>query len=402
MASYDLTAGRVPLQITAPRLHAGGPATLVFSEADNLLALRMQSKQKPDTQAGYRQLFKVLENYCAAHGRNAQAYSLEMVEMFCSYMLSRITRNGGPPITMANYWSAFNFVYQKDLKLQRVWAGTDICDLTARYSAASKQRSQDLGVEVASMRIATPAVGLVHLFKMLETAQGEFLCWMATFTIMLLFWFRADTLGGVRRGDPAIPDDPGDIYFNRHGYLCFTVRRVKRGNAHIQAFVKSIAPPPQGNRLRTMIWARLRLALGVQKNGTRLIGPQLWGDDPKRVADVISKKMKELLHRGDTGVPLGTFISSHSWRKAGASAAARLQIDWHTIMCWGMWVSHASAEKYVDPRYLFDRVLADIFDFLMNVRTPQLEFLQGSGWAGYDGHDMADDGVFDMGKLDIN
>ena len=71
-------------------------------------------------------------------------------------------------------------------------------------------------------------------------------------------------------------------------------------------------------------------------------------------------------------------------------------------MCWGMWVSRASAEKYVDPRYLFDRVLADIFDFLMNVRTPQLEFLQGSGWAGYDGHDMADDGVFDMGKLDIN
>ena len=113
-------------------------------------------------------------------------------------------------------------------------------------------------------------------------------------------------------GDPAIPDDPGDIYFNRHGYLCFTVRRVKRGTAHIQAFVNSIAPPPQGNRLRTMIWVRLRLALGVQKNGTRLIGPQLWGDDPKRVADVISKKMKELLHRGDTGVPLGTFISSHS------------------------------------------------------------------------------------------
>jgi hypothetical protein len=82
---------------------------------------------------------------------------------------------------------------------------------------------------------------------------------------MLLFWFRADTLGGVRMGDPARPDDHGDIYFSSHGYLCFTVRRVKRGSAHIQAFVKSISPPPPANTLRTMIWAKLRLALAVKK-----------------------------------------------------------------------------------------------------------------------------------------
>ena len=43
---------------------------------------------------------------------------------------------------------------------------------------------------------------------------------------------------------------------------------------------------------------------GCKKNGIRLIGPQLWGDDPKRVADVISKKMKELLNRSDS--PGGT------------------------------------------------------------------------------------------------
>jgi hypothetical protein len=51
---------------------------------------------------------------------------------------------------------------------------------------------------------------------------------------------------------------------------------------------------------------------------------------------------------------------------------------------------------------MFDRVLGSIFDFLMNVQTPQLDFLDGSGWAGYDGHDMADDGIFEIGKLDLN
>jgi hypothetical protein len=76
-------------------------------------------------------------------------------------------------------------------------------------------------------------------------------------------------------GDPARPDDPGDIYFNLHGYLCFTVRRVKRGSAHIQECVKSTSPPPTANTLRTMIWAKLRLALAVKKNGIRMVGPQL-------------------------------------------------------------------------------------------------------------------------------
>ena len=72
-------------------------------------------------------------------------------------------------------------------------------------------------------------------------------------------------------------------------------------------------------------------------------------------------------------------------------------------MCWGMWVSHASAEKYVDHKYMWDRILASLFDILMNVTKPQLSFLSDTNWRGYDGHiDMADDGVFEMGKLDIS
>ena len=152
------------------------------------------------------------------------------------------------------------------------------------------------------MRIATPAVGIVHLFKLRELHEANFsVGWRPS---RACFHFGFDTLGGVLSGDSARPDDPGDIYSSAHGYLCFTVRRVKRGTAHIHAFVKSIAPPPRSNTLRTMIWAQLRNALAVKKNGIRLIGPQLWGDDPKRVADVISKKMKELLNRSDS--PGGT------------------------------------------------------------------------------------------------
>jgi hypothetical protein len=111
------------------------------------------------------------------------------------------------------------------------------------------------GVESPSKRIATPAVGNVHLFKLLESAQGEFLCWIATLTIMLLFWFRNDTMEGEGlKGDRAQLDDPCGIYFNSHGNMFFTTRRVKRGSTHIQAFVQSISPPPPTNTLGTMIW----------------------------------------------------------------------------------------------------------------------------------------------------
>ena len=52
---------------------------------------------------------------------------------------------------------------------------------------------------------------------------------------------------------------------------------------------------------------------------------------------------------------------------------------------------------------MWDRILTSLFDFLMNVTKPQLSFLSDTNWRGYDGHiDMADDGVFEMGKLDIS
>jgi hypothetical protein len=81
----------------APSKRSAGVPVANFSKADNLLALQMQAKQKLDTQARYRHLFSVLQAYCRAHDRDAHVFSLETAELFCAYMLSRITRNGGPP-----------------------------------------------------------------------------------------------------------------------------------------------------------------------------------------------------------------------------------------------------------------------------------------------------------------
>ena len=127
-SGYDLTAGRLPLPIpgTGARTGTGtgaststviasgtatGTSGTQFSAEENLLAIRNQAKQNPDTQAGYRRLFGVLQSFCAVHDHEAQIFSLDLAELFCAYMLSRITRNGGPPISVSNYFSAFNFVF---------------------------------------------------------------------------------------------------------------------------------------------------------------------------------------------------------------------------------------------------------------------------------------------------
>jgi hypothetical protein len=43
-----------------------------------------------------------------------------------------------------------------------------------------------------------------------------------------------------------------------------------------------------------------------------------------------------------------------------------------------------------------------MYTVCFEIASPQLDLLDGTGWKGYDGHDMADDGVFEMGNLDIN
>jgi hypothetical protein len=74
-------------------------------------------------------------------------------------------------------------------------------------------------------------------------------------------------------------------------------------------------------------------------------------------------------------------------------------LGWLTGLLWLLGAIFATH----DHKYMWDRILTSLFDFLMNVTKPQLSFLSDTNWRGYDGHiDMADDGVFAMGKLDIS
>ena len=70
-------------------------------------------------------------------------------------------------------------------------------------------------------------------------------------------------------------------------------------------------------------------------DGKRLLGPVLWGSTPRRVADIVSKKMSVMLPKSNMGVHKTAYISSHFWRKMGASAGALLDIGWQNVMVSG-------------------------------------------------------------------
>ena len=101
-----------------------------------------------------------------------------------------------------------------------------------------------------------------------------------------------------------------------------------------------------------------------------------------------------ILYHETPDIATGTFISSHSWRKTGASALALFCSLFH-VKNWGMWKSTSSCERYIDDTFTDpDGFMKALFDWMS---SPDANTHTDWGdWEGYDGpQDEADDGVTD-------
>ena len=108
--------------------------------------------------------------------------------------------------------------------------------------------------------------------------------------------------------------------------------------------------------------------------------------------------MDELLDDRQLFVPEGSFISSHSWRKTGASAFAACRGDWHILMRWGMWRAMASAESYVNQAFVPDAIFLGIFPWLFNLSGRADLAAPGAYYETT--ADLAGDGLFETGPID--
>eukprot|EP01050_Picozoa_sp_SAG11_P030308 SAG11_NODE_8911_length_963_cov_3.038194_1_plen_277_part_01 len=251
------------------------------------------------------------------------------------------------------------------------WQSNTIRDLNNMFDNASKVWRIEHGFSVGNLRTEIPGAGLAYVIELAAEARRESLrraedtmhqahrkvSWMAVFLVMLMYWFRADTIAGYR---------PGDITFNDVGAMNFVVRRLKRGKAHVQPFSKCIPCPTTGRSKR--IFLVIQHAIGLRAgDGEFWFSDYIWGNAPTTVSDRITQAMAAYLDAKQLFMPEGSFISSHSWRKTGASAYAASQGDWHLLMRWGMWKAIASAEAYINRDFQHDPIVSEIFSWLFSI-----------------------------------
>jgi hypothetical protein len=329
-------------------------------EHANISLLQKHAPVNPSTAEGYWKKWNVLANYCACRCFNPNAFSTELAMMFAAFMMDRKWR-GKYLQSLSSYFSAFNYVYRAK-KLGQPWAGSEIAALQKSFRQAQLVRAAAEGQDVGSLRVAVPFTLVLHLLHKAESNNSRTTAaWYAIFLVMYLFLFRADTIAGIQHVD--------DCCILLDGTLRFCVRRLKRDRTvQWRPFHVSI-PAPQPGSTRARIWQVLLKGLPFV--------PQLVRTWSKAPSTTVTQAMRDLLlpNGGAALIPPGSHISSHSWRKAGASSLAKAACSWFVIKTWGMWLSTTSAERYVELRYYDSHpLMRSIFDWLCDPARFSVQF----------------------------
>ena len=294
----------------------------------------------------------------------------DLFMLFAGHMYVR-GKNG----TIGQYATAFNFHIYHNEKLPQVWKGGVIKQVITAFEAARLAKAGRERRQVAGLRVALPVPGLIKslllLERLLDTGSFGLAMKAATWIIMLLFLFRADTTGGFRNGD---------VYFNEEGSLMVTVRQVKCGRAHITPFTKSIPPPPRGNETALKTFELLRRITDISRDENRpeeLTAVFMEIHVKKQAAREMTKFVQKFLPKREIGVADESYIASHSARITGAnhimySAGA----NYTKLRRWGGWKSEVSMQSYIDHTTVKSRVYKDFY-FWMEEGYNEHEFETG-------------------------
>ena len=348
-------------------------------EASDMQRIQAHGATNPSTTDKYERYWNVFRHYCEANSWDPYVFSIELATLFAAFMSKRVNQKTAAPIASIDcYFSALNRYYLIRHDTQP-WSHGRMAELKTAFKRAQTQKAGEMHLPNAGLRIAVPPAIVQNILDDASTARGQAmsprssrldhsdsdlrLAWYAVFLLQLLFLFRADTIAGV-------VDAANQITISA-GRLTFEVRRLKRGGANISPFTRSIPIPTNSSHPRARAATIIATALKLKTaQGQPLLGPALWGSTPSKVSDKISIAMETHLIKPcatgctqPSGIPPESFISSHSWRKAGASAIATFA-DFLKLRRWGMWKSITAPILYIDDRYSVDPMMTALFDWI--------------------------------------
>ena len=161
----------------------------------------------------------------------------------------------------------------------------------------------------------------------------------AAWATMLLLGLRSSSMSSIKPEQTRVSIDRDGVQS-----VTFVINHVKRGDAEQRPFQRIVYGDKSPDHPRSILVATI--AAFHDKWTT-----EFWGPD---AATTVTESMRTGLDQ--SCLPPHAWVGSHSWRKAGASILASMNVSLLTVKAWGMWASTSSAECYVDPHYANSRI----------------------------------------------
>ena len=289
------------------------------------------------------------------------AFNIEVLQDYSTWLLINFKKG-----TLVHSQAAINYFYTQ-AKLPAPWLGRQYSRTMARYIDARLEimiENQEFksGQIPAGCRIPVHEdifIALLNKAEKMQTSNED----RSKIAIMLIGWLfllRASSLFF----------EPGDIRFIKDGdgrntTLILESSVVKMKGVATKHQKRCQAPDPKlGPRHpRARIFKLIQECLDY---GNLFCIPT-----PEDASTTVSGWMDKIISPQMASLVRGQKISSHSLRKAGASALCSLGADLRTmVMPWGEWKTMTSAEKYAAQGYIVSKFSGGVFDWMLPTGSP--------------------------------
>lgn len=340
-AKTGVHARAKPDKSTGPGSQTTGPLTeyrihgVTDLERQTIQEVKQAGGLRRKTIHTYHTLWSVYERWCTRTGQVALDYSAGKAERFVAHLLTQAAMKSRPCHNIRPYFTAMNYHFSQR-GYGNPWRTNAVRSLCKGYERAQATRSLRKGVDPPNRRVACPP----SVIERTLNPTDQQLPWAAVSLVCLLTGIRADSAGMLR---------PQNIRF-MNGCLVVDVLRCKTAS---EPRTKVVPAPATEQHPR-------HRAFQVIRAGSQRFDADLFGTNP---SVSITKAMQTFVS-GDLAP--GTFVSSHSWRKAGASILHIMNVSMLRIIAYGGWSANArslqSIIRYVDHQYIPTLLVQQLMD----------------------------------------
>ena len=288
-------------------------------------------------------------------------FNVKVLKEYASWLLDTYKKG-----SLAHTQAAINHYYQ-EAGIPAPWLGRHFSRTMSKYAEARLERAIDnneheSGQLPMGCRVPVPEDVMNWILVQAEAKDDEDpnLAKLAIMLIAFLFLLRASSLFFEKGDVRFVLDGDGKPVTLIVDSTCVKMQsKAKKHQMRCPAPPSSAGPDHPRARVFEIIAKAIKLPAFYEIQA------------PETASSAITGWMRELIPASVSSLPNGEKITSHSFRKAGASAMCSLGLDIRTkIMPWGVWKCIESVENYVVQGYLVTRFSGGMWDWILPANSP--------------------------------